>query len=251
VRVVNGKRVVGEKRVVSRRRRFPRKTAALIALILAAAALLAMVAGYMWRMNSFTPGAETYHYDVGRRFDHSAAARIHVTDEEGAVLTDGEKNFLLERIPVFYANEDRALLTATMLAVSSEGLQGRLPYFSELLLTEAGPVLRDGNKELPADGGFLFDGGDGYLFMEEGTLEIGEESYALSPGAYVTAVYNAWVEFCPYGAQESIRANVREIDVVARLESGCSVDLGKDILRCGDTELLLFTAPDMIAPLMD
>jgi hypothetical protein len=235
---------------VSGRPRFPGRPAALLVLAIAAAALVAAVAWYIQQLNVYKADEETYHFDMGRRFRHAAGARIRVTDD-GAFLTEpagGE--YPLGTNPVFFAGEDRAVLTASFLAVTGDGRQGRVPYFSELLLTEEGPVLFDGKKEIPMDGGFLFDGVNTYLFLEAGTLVCGDKAYPLTPGTSVTVVYSVRAELYPYNGDAGLMIDtVGPTDVTALLEGGYSADLGKDILRYDNTEMLLFTDPEMIAPL--
>jgi hypothetical protein len=218
------------------------------ALTAAAAALVAAVGWYMQQMKTLELAEETYHCDVGVRFEHGAGARIRLTDE-GAVLADGNKTYPLGSNPVFFAREKRAVIPTAVLAVSRDGRQGRLECFSEADFSGETPVLRDGNKTFELLGGFLFDGRDTYLFLEEGTLAVGDKRHRLTPGSYAVVIHNARIDFYPRGASAGVSADINGKEVTAVLDGGYSVDLGKDILRHDNTELLLFTDPSMIAPL--
>ncbi|MDR2132610.1 MAG: hypothetical protein LBP30_04605 [Clostridiales Family XIII bacterium] len=235
---------------MSRRLRLSPKTAALLValLVVVAAVLIAAVAWYMQRMKQFEPGVETYHYDVGVRFEHAADAKISITNR-GATLADGNKTYPLSANIVYYAGEKRALITTAMLAVSRDGRQGRVEYFAEADFGGENPVLRDGDDSIEIEGGFLFDGRDTYLFLEKGTLVVGETKLRFTPGACATVTYNANAEIYLQDAAEGISKNTEEKEVTAIMEGGYSIDLGKDILRKDNTELLLFTDPSMLAPL--
>jgi hypothetical protein len=223
----------------------PGKAAALLAaLIITAAAVF-----YLSRADSVEPGSKLYAYGVGERFEFSENATLRMR-ETGAVVSDGPAaEYPLGHGPVFYSDEARAILTAPMSAVSRTGTQGGVPYFSEVCLTEDGPVIDIGGEAVPTDGGFLFDGRDLYVFLDGGEIVVGTESYSITPLSCVTAVRGARVEIYVYGAEKGIMLSCGDADITALTDGGYSVDMGKDILRSDGEELLLFTYPGMFAPL--
>jgi hypothetical protein len=215
----------------------------------ACALIIAAVVFYLSRENLFEPKAEFYVYGVGARTEYGADAKLKLT-EDGVAITDGSGlEYFPEHAPVFVKGEDRAILTAPMLAVSADGRQGSVGVFAEVSLTEDGALIKQGKEEIRRDGGFLFDGGDVYLFLEGADILAGEARYRVTPMTYVLAVRGSRVEIYAPGAEKGLVIDAKDVEVAALADGGYSADMGKDILRAGGTELLLFTDPSMLAPL--
>jgi hypothetical protein len=229
-------------------RRVLGKPAAPIALI-ACAFIIAAAVFYMSRANVYEPKAELYVYGVGARFEYGADAKLRLT-ENGVVIAEKDgREYDPEHAPVFYRGEDRAILTAPMLAVSDDGRQGRVERLSEISLSDGGALVKTGREEIPLEGGFLFDGGDIYIFLEGAYIVIGDSSYRITPMTYAVAVRGARVEIYPRGAEKGLMLDANGAELTALMDGGCSVDMGKDILRGDGAETLLFTDPSMLAPL--
>jgi hypothetical protein len=227
---------------------FPR-AAAKPAALLAAALITAAAVFYLSRADVLEPGRELYAYGVGARFEFGGNATLRMT-ETGAVVRDGEgKDYPTGHAPLYYADGSGAVITAPMSAVSPSGAQGGVPYFSEVLLTEEGVAVIIGGEAVKTDGGFLFDGGDTYLFLEGAKIVVGTESYPVTPLGFVTAVRGARVEIYAHGAKEGIVLSCGDAEITALADGGYSVDMGRDILRSDGEELLLFTDPGMFPPL--
>jgi hypothetical protein len=229
-------------------KRAMRKPAAPTALLVAAFITAAAVF-YLSHANVYEPKAELYVYGVGARFEYGADAKLRIADG-GVVITDGSgREYDPEHAPVFYAHEDRAILTAPMLAVSADGRQGSVARLSEVSFSGKDAFIKTGKNKIPLKGGFLFDGGDVYLFLEEGYVLVGDSTYRVTPMTYVVAVRGARVEIYAYGEEKGLMLDTGGAELTALTDGGYSVDLDKDILRGGGAETLLFTDPSMIAPL--
>jgi hypothetical protein len=228
--------------------RAAKRHAAITALI-AAAVITAAAVFYMSRANIFEPKSAFYVYGVGARFEYGADAKLALT-KDGVVIRDGNgREYDPEHAPLFFAGEARALLTAPMLAVSGDGRQGSVGAFTEVSLTDGGALIRTEKEEFPRDGGFLFDGGDVYLFLEGGEIIAGEARYRVTPMTFVVAVRGARIEIYTRDAEKGLMLDAKDVELTARMDGGYGVDLGKDILRADGADMLLFTDPSMIARL--
>jgi hypothetical protein len=227
-------------------------------LIIATAAVLAAVTAillstFLRVMQTYDFKGESLHYDVGTRFAHSAATKINRADGR-VTLEDGSDIFPLDSIPVFFKGEHKLIIPENMsIIVPEESRSGKLEFFTTVEERADGGYLMtpiSGGRRAETDGGFLFDGRDLYIFLEEVEISWGDsadEKITLAPMSYMVVLYNLRIEIYPRDASEGILLDTGMARVMAYFR-GYSVDLSKDILYRKGQEMLLFTNPSVLKP---
>jgi hypothetical protein len=246
-------RAADKPRLTPRAKRSRRRNRIIIVSATALAAVVAvLLALYLRVLQTYEFAGESYHYDVGTRFSHAAGTKINRLDGR-TTLEDGRNVFPLDSIPVFFAGGDKLILPENMAAiVPEESRAGRLEFFSTVEKNPGGGyILKGEKKSTTSEGGFLFDGRDLYVFLEETEISWGDgadEKIKLAPMSYMVVLYNLRVEIYPSGAEDGMLIDTGAARVMAYFR-GYSVDLSKDILYRAGQEMLLFTNPSVLIPL--
>ena len=107
--------------------------------------------------------------------------------------------------------------------------------------------LKSGNAQIQNPGGFLYNGKNEYLLLENATLEWGDGSRELSPLSSVTAEYGETLEIYDYksGTAESLR--LEEGSVTLTFSDGTQIDVTTDkMYQTNGSWYLLLTDPGVL-----
>jgi hypothetical protein len=241
---MNAMRVQGQKRRLNKDRLL------IIAIVLICAGLLSAVAVYIFFLDNRLIKEDLYLYDIGFRFDYPGPSRIQKTDE-GMVLKNNGKELLLQTSPLFYKEEERIFLPTVMVAcLPSERKFGRVDYFTEVYRDQDGIYAQLGWQSIPLGKGFLHDGKDLYIFLDNTTVKWQDKVVRLKPFSYAIVVYNQRLEIYSAKGGECVLEDTGACKVVAEAESGYRIDLGTDILyRADGNEQMLFAQPSTLKEL--
>lgn len=208
--------------------------------------LVLLAAWYGEGLNSCAPGAATFQYVAGQKVDFSEEAAYRNRDGFVSVSDRDAEHTLNSSTPILYAGERKMLLPKNMsLVMPMQSRQAyRVNYFTTVRVAGNVVVLEKDGKSAQVYGGFLYDGEDTYVFLENATLRIGARELELEPLSYVKAVYKQYVEYynSADGSHEWI--GMSETDMTATLKNGCLIDAGKDVIDLGEGEELLYSAVD-------
>ena len=132
-----------------------------------------------------------------------------------------------------------------MVPLESKGVK-RVNYFTTI--TEKGGLctLTSNHKFAQTRGGFLYDGEDTYIVLENTTLLIGGQEVELGPLSYVTVAYQQFAEYHNSLDNEHKLVQLSGVEVIGKVASGYMIDFGKDAINTGDGEALLFSAVDSV-----
>jgi hypothetical protein len=248
--VAAGSRAAGKARLTPRARRARLRNRIIIISAVALAAVAAvLLALYMRVLQTYEFSGESYHYDVGTRFSHARGTKIDRVGGE-VTLDDGKDVFRIDSIPVFFEGEDKLIVPENMSLIVPEDVKaGKLVFFSTVEERADGVwELETDGRRAETGGGFLYDGRDLYVFLEEVEISWGDgadEKIKLAPMSYMVVLYNLRVEIYPRGAEDGMLIDTGTARVMAYFR-GYSVDLSKDILYREGQEMLLFTNPSAL-----
>lgn len=234
-----------------RRRRKPMKAITMLQIGIAGVLLICLGLLLVWYtdgLTSFKPKAGTFQYVAGLKIDYNEDAvyrskegKIEVSDRESKGQTMGE--------PILYQGEKKITLSSNMLLMVPSNGSGvkRVNCFTTITEHDGLCTLTKDGKQAQVFGGFLYDGRDTYIFLEKTTLQIGPKTVELDPLSYATVDYQQNVEYhnSADGAHEFIALS--NTDVTAYVQSGYTIDLGKDTIEMGQGEAILYSAVDTIA----
>ncbi len=212
--------------------------------------LVVLIIVYIVQMGSRNVYTDLYNYDIGYRFDYPGSSSLLKT-EKGVVLENEGREFLLESVPLYYKDQKRVLLPMVMVVCCPvENRFGRVDCFTELSKKDNSILIENGNHKVSVDGGFLHDGKDLYLFLEETTIKWSDKQVVLEPFSYAIVIYNQRLELYPSQIEECLLEDTGVCKVMAEMESGYSVNLSTDILyKVDGSEQMLFSQPSIIMEL--
>lgn len=220
------------------------------AILFICAGLVLAVALYILHLDSRVIKADVYLYDTGYRFDYPGPSQIHKT-EEGMVLNNKGTEILLQMGPLYYKEQERMFLPTVMVAcLPSDNKYGRLDYFTEVYQDKNGIYAQRGYHHIPLGKGFLHNGKDLYVFLENTTVNWQEKSVSLEPFSYAIVIYNQRLEIYSAKGGECVLEDTGVCKVIAVAESGYKIDLGTDIMyRPDGNEQMLFAQPSTLKEL--
>ncbi len=190
-------------------------------------------------------------YYGGSVYPMEEGAVLTRTPEGTTVVTDSSGRRDANDLPIYYQERDGLTTTQDMIYYAPRsGVHGRLEHFTDLRLTSLGGVTveRDG-KTMDLENGFLYDGGDLYIFMEPVILTFNGYKLLLPPLSYVEAVYTGNVMVFDYGTKEFLMEPPMGA-VTARIETGdYEIALINDSMTNNvGKRTLLFSRPELLEP---
>ena len=120
----------------------------------------------------------------------------------------------------------------------------RLSHFSTMANENNSVVLRDGNLKAENAGGYLFDGVDTYIFLENTELRWDGGSVEVPALSYAVARYGNTLQYFDYAAGTSTVVQTGESELTASFANGDVLDMGTDTMKkANGTWYLLVARP--------
>lgn len=213
-------------------------------ILLICAGFISLVGAYILHRDSRTITDDLYRYETGDRFDYQGPSKVFKT-KRGFELKNGENEFLLNAAPLYYKDEERLFLPQVMAVFCpSENKFGKLDYFTEIYKENNRVFVQNQHAEIPLNNGFLYDGAGLYLFMEKTIVQWNNEAVRLEPFSYVVVQFNERLELYPSQDGKCVQEDTGICKVMAKTESGYSVNLSTGILyRADGNEQQLLSHP--------
>lgn len=209
----------------------------------------------------FVKKVESYHFDSDATYFLDAmdyivpAGSVAKVDSKTKDITiERNKDFSLEATgtPVYYNEIPKLVLMKDLAYIKpANGViyPYRLSYFTEISIEPNGvsTIMRDTNSKLETDG-FLFDGNNTYVFLEDTYLEYSNKRVSLPAFSYVTVLKDNYVEFFDYNSKQITLENT-EYPVYARnLNDSYKVNLTFDIVSFNSGDVMLHSYVDNYDP---
>ncbi len=166
-----------------------------IALTVAAVAMYFMTR----EASSYTIQGQAYQYYAGSAYPLTEGAQLRRSEDGETLMVLDNRQDVLSSLPIYFEDKQVVALPHDMAYYNPrQGNALCVPYFSEISYRSSGTAVVQREKEETAlSGGFLYDGGDIYLFLEPVTLtfngytlELPFLSYVEAQGKGSVTVYN-------------------------------------------------------------
>jgi len=206
--------------------------------------LILLILWYQDGLNSFKPEDVTYFYLAGVKVECSDDAK-YVTSDEGFQVSDGKDTFTVDSVPIYYQNEKKLTLSSNYMIMRPRetGRNFRVNTFSTLTEKNGRITISLENKSIGVNSGFLFDGDNTYVFLEDTTLTIGPVEIKVPSLSYAKVEYKSFMEYHNSETEKFEWFDLSDMDVVASC-NGYELDLGRDIIRVNGVDALLYGAVD-------
>lgn len=222
-------------------------------LLLPAAAAVAVILTVILLLDrsvTCTVDGEAMQYYAGGTFP--IAAKTELRRDSGGDYTmktgRGDRQTLND-LPIYYLHRAGVLLPRDMVYFAPRtGERGRAACFSEVLQVGSTTIRLAGESgETAVEPGFLYDGGDMYLFLEPVTLHLNGYTVELPALSYVEAVYGGSVMVFDYGTKEQMTGSPRgDVTAVAAGGDYTISLLGDSVTLHNGEKSLLFTRPELL-----
>ncbi len=225
-------------------------TATLIVLIVGAVVIGGAV--YVLReKDSMRLTENVYMGSLGSRVEWPAGGKLIRREETTLIRARGEEREF-ERYPLIGVLSGDIYLQKSMLWTQvAEDKVMRFDYFGTISRTEdEGVVLSRGTSRVSGADGFLFDGVDTYIFLQEAELLWnGDQRMTLSPLTVVITDYMGQIEI--YGPDtETVFSVLTQEEVEASFANGKRINLATDqFFMKNGTWRLLFMSLDRLNPI--
>lgn len=230
-------------------RKKPMKAITMIELGVAGVLLLVLVLLVYWYTDglaSYHPNGETHQYVKGMKIDYTDSAVFR--EQDGSVyITEGSSKMPAIDVPIVHTGSTDLTLTRNMAVYApNNGSQiSKVNSFTTVSEKDGRTTFAVGKKSASQFGGFLFDGEDLYIFLEDVVLTVGNGDYPLPAMSYVKVRYGDSVEYHNSQTDEDKVIGIDGVDVIAKTSS-YSLELDKDVLKKGSNKELLFSAIDVL-----
>lgn len=153
-------------------------------------------------------------------------------------------------IPILFEEDTARLITTCNMSYmnpSTSTALERVNYFTELSCPSELTTFKKDDKHTQRKFGFLYNGGDLYIFLEPVTLTVGGTTRQLGAMSYVICTYRKTVEYYNSidGSCTSIGTSENIVSVTAA--SGYTLDAGRDVLTLENgNQMLLYNDVDAL-----
>ncbi len=232
-----------------KRRRRPVKAITMIELGVAGILLVLLVLLVYWYvdgLSAYKPGVGTYQIIGQTVLEYAPNATFRSSDGNQTVTSGSDKMPMLDT-PILYRGDTKLTLSRNMLLmVPSEGTKvTRINQFTTLTKGESLITYTLDNKSAVSYGGFLYDGEDTYIFLDDSVLTIGPLDIELPALSYARVQYNNTVEYHNSETDESDIYPLHDVEVTLKTKD-YELNLGKDVIYTNMGEALLYSAVDNV-----
>lgn len=232
------------------KRKKPIKAITMIELGLAAVLLIVLSLLVYWYsdgLSSYTPKAVTYQCIGDDRLEFSEDARFR-ENEHGVSFSDNENEGEIDKVPILVKDSTDLILSRNYEWMDPKvAIQvKRLNRFTRVSNSSGVFIFTANKKKATALGGFLFDGEDVFIFLEDTSISIGHNVVKVPPMSYALVKYDRYVEIHNSETDEVTTIGILNVDVTADCAGGYTLDLVRDVINYNGEEAILFSALDYV-----
>ena len=232
-----------------------KKNIRLIGIITVAVLILCIAVGIYFMLTVQTMKfSEAGFYPVnGTKYSVAAGDKASMDGEKDIVIIERKNEFDIETdsLPVYYEDRNAICLMSTMAYYKpiqdKKFLTYKLNLFTELENINGSLEMKSGRDSDLLKRGFLFDGKDTYIFLQETVVKYGKKKITVPPLSYAVVNYNTWVQVYDRDGDNYTFEDINNGDVIAVCADNeeYEINLGRDIVTFGDKEYLLHSSVDM------
>ena len=209
--------------------------------------LMVLLVVYKGGLQSYEPKEETVQFMSGTEITHDKSSVF--SKEEGILKIKGDEREDSTLIsPIIHKNNAGRKITIAenMMYTDPEFSEvcNRLNYFTSLMLEDGLVIIEKDGKRAFVSGGYLFNGVNTYIFLEDCELQIGVNKVEIPALSYVNASYRSEVELYNSKTGQCEYYYLGGMDSYINMGDKYTLDIGRDVLIKNDKESLIFTAVD-------
>ncbi len=173
--------------------------------------------------------------------------------EDGSTIVEksGTRSVITE-LPIYYDEDRKFTITEDMIYYTPRAIDyQRVDHFTDLYLDDNDNVHAIvGGRDISLPRGFLYNGKNMYIFLEEVTLNANGHDQVLPPLSYVETGKTNTSNVFDFETKEFSRIETPEDIKVSVPENDYTVYLRSDTLETSDgVKHLLYTRPDLLDPI--
>lgn len=165
--------------------------------------------------------------------------------KDGVYLRQNKYDYPTDGYIYYYSDRDACVLTDHFLYYDYDGrVRGRLGCQRDLVLTD-GQISAEGRSG-SIHGGFLYNGKDSYMTLEDATVEAGDTTVQVGAFSSIMCYGGTFLTVYPYGEKEAVVVDLSDPTVTAtvKLSLGITVDVKNDVFyQANGVKNLLITSP--------
>lgn len=246
---LNGKMPLNNKKKKKKKRRLKKGVKRFLSAFVGVAAMacIALAAVLLLTGDTYTLDDGSVHYYNGNTYTIQDGSELKLnSDGDTVMIIDGNEESTTN-LPIYNTNETSVVVPVDMTYYAPRtNVEARVKYFSKLTMSGSQVYVESDGNRVAVSPGFLYDGKDIYVFLEDVTLSFNGYTMELSAFSYVEAVYSANIMVFDYGTKEYLTDTAWGDVVVTAGGGDYSVYLLGDYLMMGDTKILLFNDPSQL-----
>ena len=147
----------------------------------------------------------------------------------------------LDSTPIYFdESEEKVLFPKDMAVIPYQDLSQmrKINSFTTITNIDNEFYLEDKNIKQKIDNAFIFDGNDLYYFLTEVKIQVGEQTYILSPMSYAVVRYGQYMEIYDKKTDKDYLVELGYDDVLANINNNI-INLSIDAVKVKDKQQLL------------
>ena len=209
--------------------------------------LMVLLVVYRGGLQSYEPDEETVQYIMGKEIAHDDKA-VYSHNEGELAIKDKSGEGSVECYPIIHkGNPNRKItISENMLYTNPNYDEGcsRLNYFTSIELDQGLAIIEKDKKRTVVSGGYLFNGVNTYILLEDSILEIGVNKVKVPALSYVIANYRNDLELYNSETRAYEYYFLGGSDSFINVDDKYTIDVGRDVIIKDGRESLIFTAVD-------
>lgn len=200
----------------------------------------------------YTITKSAVQYYAGNEYQLDENATMVYDLDGNTILTQSSSDRELTSVVIYFNNQDSILLPKDMIYFDPRNnVTARVDHFTEIILNNNITALLN-NETVYLNNGFLFDGEDYFVFLEDVTVSINGYRMNLSALSYIDADYSNGVMIFDYDSKTTTMESASSEIVVSVASLDYSVELFNGTLITYDgTKTLLFSRPDLLESIFE
>lgn len=190
----------------------------------------------------FTSDATYFVSDIEINIPEGSKCRSERGENEFNIVTPEKNNIEVISLPAYYDNQNKVVILKKLAYFKPNRMKNegyKLNFFSEISFDSNNrmTISRDDNS-VSDSGGFLFDGINTYIILEDARLRYDFKNILLSPLSYIIVEKDNSVTYFDYDSK-TFQYEMFDGDVFLEdMNQVYKVSLTNDILSCNETIML-------------
>ncbi len=221
--------------------------------------VLVVISAAVWYVsndNRYALDASAVQYYVGQEYpidDGAVLVRSVIDDTTKTTLVTDSGDRTLTSLVIYQPSSESIVLTQDMVYYDPRStVKAQVKALTEVVCTSTSITAYSGNDSATLSRGFLYDGKDYFVFLEEVVVSYNGYTKTLSPLSYIEAVYQNYIVIFDYETKECIYGDITTSVYVTTATNEYTVRLINDnVTYSNGNQALLFTQPDMLTSIFD